>query len=198
MSAARVIVGTGAANMRALGGDRLPEIKHPITAAPVVTGAYGRAWLCDVAEAVRRAGLGPDDHGCLSHWIVEAPWAHPVWHSYALVLVHLRPLAAGRQTLLYLEGATHEIWLSALDPDVDRNDMLAAGVVAGWLRPMNFAAQFIEIADELARGRVQQTVQAICDGRLIPDTDARADWISLYGDNMQRDRPRPRPQRRCP
>lgn len=189
------IVGTGAANMRMF-GDGTAEIKDPITAAPVIQGPRGRAWLCDEAAGIRARGLDPREHASLGHWVIEAPWAHPYWHSYSLVLVHLRPIA-GKSTMLYLDDATHEIWLHAVNPHSDRRKVLANGIIDFdfWLLPKNFAAQFIEISDALAIERATHAVQHICDGTLSPDTDYISSWRALFGDNMMKDRPNAQPPR---
>lgn len=189
-----VVVGTGAANMRALGGNDAAPVKHPVTTAPTLQGPHGRAWLCNLAVGRSRLNIPAEQDGTVAHWVVEAPWAHPAWHSYSIVLMHLRPLPRGGQTLLYRDGATHEMWVKAMDPSADYNDMIASGIVTNqWLSPSNFAAQFIEITDELALERVRKTVQEICDGRLSPDTDFRSDWIHRFGDNMMKDRQNYRP-----
>lgn len=190
-----VVVGTGAANMRLLGGNRQAPIKDQITAPAVVSGPNGRAWLCDLAAVRQSIGVGADQDGTLAHWIVEAPEAHPLWHSYSIVLVHLRPMADGRKTLIYLDDATHEIWLMAIDPKANRNRMLTKVVPAPWLEPKNFAAQFIEASDDLARERVQRAVTMICVGALNPDTDFNRHWEALFGSNMMKDRPDYRPPR---
>lgn len=193
------IVGTGASNMHALaalaGKELKPDpIKYPVTAMSVVSGPHGRAWLCDTAAGYRQLGADPSDGGDLAHWIVEAPWAHPAWHSYSIVLVHLRPLRTPRKTLFYLEDATHEIWVVAINPDADRNTLLMNGIIKDqWLSPSNFAAQFIEVSDDLARDRVKRAVIQICDGNLSPDTDFTSMWAGLFGDNMLKDRPNKRP-----
>lgn len=92
------------------------------------------------------------------------------------------------------EDGTHEIWLYALDPDCKRNAAVVDGINGGsWLQPKNFAAQFIEIADELAQDRVRSAVQKVCDGRLSPDVDFMSQWAVLFGNNMLKDRPGYRP-----
>jgi hypothetical protein len=188
------VLGTGAGNMRALGGDGVAPIKDPITATPVIQGKHGRAWLCDNENGRRIKNIDPQDDGTLAHWIIEAPWAHPVWHSYSLVLIHLRPMRDHRRTMIYLDDATHELWLYAINPDSDRNKMLATGIVdADWLQPKNYADQFIEISDELAQGRIKQTIHQICDGKLSPDTDYQSDWVRLFGGHMMKNRPHRRP-----
>jgi hypothetical protein len=188
------IIGTGAGNARALAGDGVAPIKDPITAAPVISGPHGRAWLCDLANGLKQKGFKPEDDACIAHWIIEAPWAHSAWHSYSIVLVHLRPMPDGRRTLIYLDEATHELWVHAMAPDHDRNKVLATGIPTGaWLSPKNFASQFIEISDELARDRVKAAIQQICDGKLSPDTDYQHQWVRLFGDSMMKDRPNHRP-----
>lgn len=183
-----IVTNSNASSMRALVGDvgpcLIPE-KHRITAPPVVEGPVGRAWKCDTANGLRKMRAKPEDDACLVHWLIEAPWAHPAWHSYSLVLIHLRPMPDNRPTKLYLDGATHELWLYALDPDGNRNKLLASGIPKNmWMTPKNFAGQFIEVTDDLARERVQKSVQAICDGVLSPDTDWQSMWADLYGWNM--------------
>ena len=115
--------------------------------------------------------------------VVEAPWAHPIWHSYAVILVHLRPLPDGRPTKFYLAAATHEIWLYALDPDQPRQPMIEFGQPK-WLTPMNFGAQFIAASDEAAKLKVEEAVQDIVAGKLSPDTDFIRHWAYRFGDNM--------------
>lgn len=94
------VFGTGAANARFLAGDSKAPIKAPISAPPVVAGAHGKAWRCDVDEMRRRMSTKAEEDGTLDFWIVEAPSAHPMWHSYLVGLVHLRPLPDGRATHL--------------------------------------------------------------------------------------------------
>jgi hypothetical protein len=181
------VIGTGRSVMQKLGvPEQAVAIKDPITAPPVLSGAAGKAWLTDLTAGA------PEEHGVLASWIVEAPGAHPLWHSYSVVLVHLRPMADGRKTLFYLPDATHEIWVYALNPEADRNVMLmrAGNIAIGLLHPGNYIGQFIEISDDLAIERVRATVQEICDGKLSPDTDhVNCCWVKRYGDYLLKDRP---------
>jgi hypothetical protein len=188
------IIGSGAANMHMLAAMAGAEpgqrpIIDPIDQEPVIKGAAGKAWLCDLAAGLRSLGCVPEDDATLAHWIVEAPGYHPVWHSYSIVVGHLRPLREPRETLFYLDGATHEIWVYAMNPEADRRSTLATGIVKDhWLHPGNYVGQFIEVSDDLARDRVRQSVQDICDGKLSPDTDYVSRWKVLYGDHMFKDR----------
>jgi hypothetical protein len=108
-----------------------------------------------------------------------------------LVLVHLRPLPNQTEvTKIYLDGATHEIWLYALHPETDRQGLieLLSPSKGGRLHPLNFAAQFIEVSDEAALDRAEAAVRKVCDGLLSPDQDYIRDWQALFGNNMVKEK----------
>jgi hypothetical protein len=181
-----VVIDTGAGGLRTVTGEFGPaKITDNVTLPPAIIGPYGRAWFCDNGAGRKQMGIRDDSDATLAHWVVEAPYAHPVWHSYSIVLLHLRPMFDDRPTIFYVDGATHEMWVYALNPGVDREPLIKTGIVDGsWLFPGNFGAQFIEIADELAALRIKQAVQSICDGQLSPDTDHQRAWQALFGSNM--------------
>lgn len=151
-----------------------------IDVAPTHEGPHGRAWKIDFEGAYKRRGIV--QRAEVAEWVVEAPWAHPLWHSYALVLMHLR-FMPGSTVKFHLDGASHELWLMALDPKASRQDMITSAEMVP-LQPMNFAAQIIEPSDDAAVARVEKAVQLICAGRLSPDTDFIRNWVALFGDNM--------------
>jgi hypothetical protein len=151
---------------------------------PVLRGDHGRAWLCDTSVGLVKMNLKPEQDATICHWVVEAPAAHPAWHSYSLHCQHLRPMP-GHEIKFYLDGATHEMVVFALNPRLPRRGMIEDGIVAGrWLTPPNFAVQFIESNDDDACERVKKAVQEILDGKLSPDTDYRAVWAARFGSNM--------------
>lgn len=161
------------------------DVKDPIPDMPVVQGPHGLAWLCNVAEGRRIMNVPAERDAALDHWVVEAPWAHPAWHSYSVLLLHLREMPGQQKTVFHIPDATHELLVFTIDPTSDRRELLATGIPKRhWLEPINFAAQFIEITDDLARERVRNTVQMICDGKLSPDTDYQRDWVRLYNNSM--------------
>lgn len=175
---------------------RPAEIKDPIEAAPVIHGTHGRAWQCDVAKWAQHAPR-PDQDSCIGSWVIECPGAHPLWHSYLLTVVHLRPIS-GMTTAFYLDDATHEIWLHALLPEAPRAVLIEGRATSGGsyvLTPINYASQFIEIRDDLALERVRKAVEDVCFGKLNPDSDFVKDWQARFGDNMFKGRPNPRPPR---
>lgn len=147
---------------------------------PNATGKHGKAWLYNPKTDGPHAGIG-----C---WIVEAPWAHPLWHSYAISLAHMRHVEGLQDNHVYLEGATHEIYVFALDPNADLEKIISGEEFSGpaLLHPMNFAAQFIANDDEEAQARVYKSIKEIIDGKLSPDTDFISMWVQRYGDNMLR------------
>lgn len=186
---ALVVIGTGAANARFLSGpNATTKVTDPITATPVIQGQHGRAWLCDSENGRRKMNLQPGQDAGLVHWVVEAPWAHPAWHSYSIILIHLRPMEGHKQPVIYLQGATHEILVHVLNPKRDRNKLLADGMIHGdtILTPTNFAGQIIEIEDRYALDRVSKAIKMICDGTLSPDTDHIDAWGILFGRHMMK------------
>lgn len=187
---ATIVVGSGAQAIRALTGNLEPaDVKDPVSAAPDLVGHVGRAWKQDLDAMRRKLGVRAEDDGALAIWIVEAPWAHLAWHSYVLVLVHLRPMPDGRATVFHLEGATHELWLYAANPDTPREPVIRGEATFNVLHPCNFAAQLIEASDEAALAKIEAAVRDVIDGRLSPDTDFRRTWADRFGWNMMKDRP---------
>lgn len=156
-----------------------------ITKLPDLAGPHGRAWRCDHLAGLVQDGVKAEDDAVLVSWCVEAAWAHPVWHSYWICLVHLRPMPDARETKVYLAGATHEFWLYALNPQEPRTQLVEAGKPA-FLNPMNFAAQLVCADDAQALSSIETTVREIVNGQLSPDTDFRRAWIARFGDNMVR------------
>lgn len=154
-----------------------------ITTPPTIdAGMLGRAWKIDTSI------LKPP-HGCVVHWLVEAGWAHPFWHSYHLSMIHLRPIEDTPPPTLYLPGATHEIVLQALNPDQPRQPAIDKNVWH-YLTPTNFCSQMIYKDDAEAIAQCDAAAKAICEGRLSPDTDYIRYWVALFGDNMLKDRRR--------
>lgn len=166
---------------------RPASVRDPVDLEPDIRGKHGRAWLHPTEQVRRMAPEGTLD-ATVALWVVEAPYAHPIWHSYAIVVVHLRPVLGLRPAIKYLADATHEISVHALNPRAQRARMLRGPInPSEWLQPCNFAAQFAVRTDEDAREAVKRTVMMVCSGRLSPDTDHQRAWVQIYGDNMLAD-----------
>jgi hypothetical protein len=136
----------------------------------VINGNRGRAWTYQ--------GPDPRPEPNLMVWIIEAPWAHPVWDQYALSLAHLRDTATTEPATLYHPAATHEIVLAALDPQIwmEPGDQGALGV----LHPLNYVGQFRADDDAAALDFVRRVVRMVTAGTLSPDSDFRHDWEQLF------------------
>ena len=165
------------------------KIKDPLTRKPDISGPHGRAWLVNGEAARIKAGVAPEQVAQIAAWVIEAPWAHLAWHSYWLCLTHLRPMPDVRDTIVYLDGGTHELVLYAMDPQKRRDDVLDGdNPFPALLSPCNFAAQIIEPGDAEAVMRISETVQDICNGVISPDTDFIRVWGLRFGDNMMKEK----------
>lgn len=159
----------------------MAEINDPIAVVPTIMDAHGKAWRLDLDKWSKSGGIRRDAHAGIASWIVEAPFAHPFWHSYIINLIHLRPVAGLSAPQIYLAGATHEIFVNALDPAKDRRPTVDCVAPPYCLTPCNFAGQFIEPNDQSAIERAEEAVRDICRGTLSPDTDFVSQWIARFG-----------------
>lgn len=151
-----------------------------VTTPPTMVGTYGRAWLLPIWPRLLKV---PNSSVC--GWLFEASWAHPVWHSYVLSLIHLRDTPGLSAAHISLPGATHEFFLYALNPAFSREETIRTGPVHN-LTPANFGAQFIAADDAAAVQRMEDTVRDVISGQLNPDTDAIRQWVARFGDNMMK------------
>jgi len=152
---------------------------------PDIQGSMGLAWVMDVDALARKGGNAV--HGTVKCWSVRAPWAHPLWHSYHVVCLHLRPIPGEPPAKIMLAGATHEVMVIALHPD----DQPALDDFTRYLTPINFSGQFIAESDVAAALKVEQAVRDICDGKLSPDTDYMRSWMHRFSDsNIKGDKSR--------
>lgn len=112
-------------------------------------------------------------------WIVFAPWAHPVWHSYVVLLYDLTTEIPDQPApVLYLDGATHELMVFALDPSHPAEPPVHT------LAPANHGYQFRADSNEAARDRVVALLEMIAAGTLSPDTDYRLSWDARFADGV--------------
>lgn len=110
-------------------------------------------------------------------WIIDCPWAHPLWNQYWLALYDLTSPHPDCPPTFYLPDATHEFVLFALSPDhpVAKDTPIGDAKVVR-LIPPNLGYQFKADSNETALARVQGLVDQIVAGRLSPDTDFRRQW----------------------
>lgn len=170
-----------------------PPKMDEVTTPPTIQGSRARAWLVDLNRSRETWAKAPKPDATLAMWVIEAPWAHPVWHSFLVVLIHMRPMPDQRPTKIYLAGATHEMWLLAMNPDEPRQPAIEGVGPPHYLTPPNYASQFISESDDVACERVRRAVAMVTEGNLNPDEDYRWWWARLFGDNMMKDRASPGP-----
>jgi len=154
---------------------------------PDYTGTHGRAWRMDLAailvKQMAQHGKAPPLELNVCGWVAHAPYSHPIWPSVAINCISLRDVPGWPPATIHLQGATHELFVGAINPEVD----VRLDETPDILRPLNFAGQFICASDDDARERVEQAVRDICDGTLNPDSDNRSAW----GDRFSRSNAKP-------
>jgi len=114
--------------------------------------------------------------------LLHRPDAHPIWHTYLVSLVHLRPIAGYPPVHLAFPDASHEITIVALDPDDPQPDPARPSTIRA-LTPPNLVHQLRARSDAMARGVFAAFVQALLTGSLNPDTDHRQcqiDWLNRW------------------
>lgn len=188
-----LVLDTGQSSMALVqmlsGEGEIPASKpDEVTTPPTMSAEHGRAWEIDlpkIREYFRTAEGrdNPNDNG-IAAWVVEAPWAHPVWHSYWLALIHLREIPGGEPVWRKEPTRTHQLFVMALNQDHPREALLKGEDRPHFLMPLNFSGQFEAADDEAAIARVRGTVQLIIEGKLSPDTDFLRMWVQLYGADL--------------
>jgi len=111
-------------------------------------------------------------------WVINAPWAHPVWSQYVLMLYDLTSSSEKHgEPLLHLPGATHEFFLWAIDPDhpIEKEGALQPEDIHR-LTPPNYGYQFKAASHQAAEERLQAIVDGIVAMEVNPDTDWRGAW----------------------
>lgn len=184
------VIGTGATALSLLSGVIGSKAKDTIAALPDILGAHGQAWRCDFRKMLERYPPSQrSNDATLGMWCIEAPWAHPVWPSYLLALVHLRQIPRQPQPSIVMPGATHQFWLWAMNPDEPRQTLIRGErAELPILHPQNHCEQLRCPSDDAAITLMESTVRDICAGVLNPDTDAREQWTERFGDLMYRKR----------
>lgn len=125
---------------------------------------------CSTAPAALRAVL------------LHRPDAHPIWHTYMLSIVHLRPISEAPPAILRFSDSSHEIAILALDPDCSPYPHVARSVRP--LMPPNLAHQIRGRTDQTALTLFGAFVTALSSGELNPDTDAcssQIEWLERWG-----------------
>lgn len=120
-------------------------------------------------------------------WIVDAPWAHPIWPQYVISVVDLTTKVPGiDDPVFYMPDATHEVQVWALDPDypITEFKLLPKPTAIHRLTPGNHIYQFKVDDDAAAEARIQKIVDAIERKEISPDTDFTYQWDFLFRDGV--------------
>lgn len=159
---------------------RSPHVHKLPYQQPDHVGTHGRAWrfnLKSILDAQRaKHGTAPPMELNTCAWAVYAPFSHPMWPCVAVACISLRDVPGWPSATINLPGATHEVMVMALDPDKP----VCVDQQPSYLRPTNFAGQFIASSDDEARERIEQAVRDICAGTLNPDSDGRHQWAERF------------------
>lgn len=157
----------------------MDELKYADETEPDLKGPFGKAWKADVPSLLTRH---PEEiakaPASIAGWYVFAPRAHPFWSYYGIACISLTVEIKGVPApKIYKEGATHEIFVAALNPDMRP----AINETYDFLTPLNFSGQFIAESDEDARAKVEFAIKEIVNGLLNPDTDFISQWVERFG-----------------
>jgi hypothetical protein len=122
--------------------------------------------------------IEPGNRCVLALWLIDAPWAHPIWSQYCLSLIHLRDAEGFRPARKHDDRATHEVMLCAIDPktrvNIGMNDPHEV------MAPPNFVGQFHRSNDTEAVDLVRKAVLQVIKRHLSPDTDNRVMWAGIF------------------
>ena len=102
-------------------------------------------------------------YAALDFWRCEFPHVTPLGDRFALCLIHLRPIKGTPDPVIDFRGATHEVALYAVWPDV-RPDQWARGEWVPML-PVNYRYQFKTLHDTAARWVCERAAEALANGR---------------------------------
>jgi hypothetical protein len=161
------------------GGTRIAE-------PPTFEGRAGKAWRLTMPPPGERPLR--DHDGTVGGFIVNAQGAHPFWDHWMISVVHLRPIEGVQPATIVVEGATHELMIAAIDPELPLPSLDAATESwrVHWLRPIDVLEQFQAKDDAVAHQILELAVQAIVGGYASPDQDWRRWWKNAVASTAER------------
>lgn len=145
---------------------------------PDFHGTHGRAWE---VTGVGRDEVRVEHTASLGIWLVEAPMANPLWSHYAATRFHLHDIPGAKPVNLRREGATHELVMGTVDPEVENTIDPSDIRTFKMLSPPDLQEQLVLPSNTRALEVVRFAIQCCVDGRLSPDTENhRQDWVSFF------------------
>jgi hypothetical protein len=144
-------------------------------------GSCGKAWLIRRPSA-KELATSPNWAATVASWLLYVPGAHPMWHSYALAVVHLREVPGAPPPHKTYPDAEYELMIYALNPKVqhDPDDFKPA-----FLQPANLVEQFHGLTDSKAAKLAEQLAAAFVNGDASPDTDFRTHTRQVLRDTIE-------------
>ena len=103
-------------------------------------------------------------------YIIDAPWAHPLWSQYILAGYSL-----DAKSVRYRGDVTHEVMLHAIDPDHKILHSPLKEQRLKFLQPANVGYQLTTTNDKLVE-ILDDVVDRIDHKTMSPDTDFRWQW----------------------
>ena len=186
-----VVDGTGADNLRRVLAEIQENTRPPIddvAHAPMFIGPLGRAWRIDLERTAKALGVSRDSLAMVESFVVEAKWSHPLWHSYLIGLHDLTP-RPGLPVEIFVEGATHQLHIFALEPTGSRSKLiegepLGTSGAPMILFPQNWASQHTFANRLQAVEFLRDVVKDVIRGNLNPDTDNLRGLAARFGVGM--------------
>jgi hypothetical protein len=119
-----------------------------------------------------RLEMRPEARAQIGSWLLECPFAHPVWSQWVLSLVHLRAL----EGLPVAVGSGHSLAIFAVDPCYELGP--EAGVTPRSLMSPPVVVDFATFGanDVRAVERVEALIEATMRRELSPDDDYQRRW----------------------
>lgn len=169
-----------------------------VSRTPDIVGASGRAWQLPIAPIGQRGR--PDADGTVIAWLLHAPAAHILWCYYAVAIIHLRPIPGVPAPIIRGDGATHELMIVSLNPEVPLPDLEAVGRgddSFAFLAPPDVVEQFT-VRDDAEAARLGELAIKVCvDGIASPDQDWRSWWKRAIADTAAHFRAGQHPEARA-
>lgn len=126
-------------------------------------GPYGRALQLEIPTDT------PEPHTAIDHWLITCPTVHPAWTQWYLAVISLADAPGLPPAELKFVGATHQLFLVALNPDhgpYTRDkaaQMMRNGDGLPMLQPVNLIEQY-QATDAEMRQVCQLMCRAIVQG----------------------------------
>lgn len=146
-----------------------------ISEPPTFKDNFGQAWrlrLLPIGERGR-----PDKDATVGVFLVQAPYAHPIWSYWVVSIIHLRDIVGVKKAHLQFPEATHELAIVALNPE---EQLPSLDITVNWkihrLTPTDVIEQFKVSNDAIADQILELSIMRIIDGTISPDEDWRAVW----------------------